>query len=74
MVAHWDELHDRVAPCSDEPGDAAEDVVEVFGGVGLDVNESSIGTTHKGGQQDVWSLFCKLKESENSSIFIAWLV
>ena len=41
-----------------------EDVVEVFGEVGLDVNESSIGTVRKGGQQDVWSLFCKLKERE----------
>jgi len=48
--------------------------VEVFGGVGLNVNESSIGTMCKGGQQDIWSLFCKLKESENGSIFIAWLV
>jgi len=48
--------------------------MEVFGGVGLDVNDSLIRTTHKGGQQDVWSLFCKLQESENGSIFIAWLV
>jgi len=37
-------------------------------------NVLSIGTAHKGGQQDVWSLFCKLKESKNGSIFIAWLV
>ena len=48
--------------------------MEVFGGVGLDVNEFSIRTTCKGGQQNVWSLFCKLKESKNGSIFIAWLV